>query len=52
MFALFSKPIKAPQKGYRTYTLKFENGEKHAGLRVVEMGLVAESADIVEDLLL
>ena len=27
LFELFSKPIKSPQKAYRTYTLKFENGE-------------------------
>ena len=27
LFELFSKPSKAPQKAYRTFTLKFENGE-------------------------
>ncbi len=27
LFKLFSKPSKSPQKAYRTYRLKFENGE-------------------------
>ena len=27
LFELFSKPIKSPQKAYRTYQLTFENGE-------------------------
>ena len=27
LFKLFSKPSKSPQKAYRTYQLKFENGE-------------------------
>jgi hypothetical protein len=52
VFRLISKPTEAPQKGYRTYTPKFENGEKHVVVRVVEISVVAESADIVEDPLL
>jgi hypothetical protein len=27
LFRLFSKPIKSPQKAFRTYQLTFENGE-------------------------
>jgi hypothetical protein len=27
LFELFSKPIKSPQKAYRTYQLTFKNGE-------------------------
>jgi hypothetical protein len=27
LFEVFSKPSKSPQKAYRTYQLKFENGE-------------------------
>ena len=27
LFELFSRPIKSPQRAYRTYQLKFENGE-------------------------
>ena len=27
LFELFSKPIKSPQKAFRTYRLSFENGE-------------------------
>ena len=27
LFELFSKPIKSPQKAFRTYQLTFENGE-------------------------
>ena len=28
LFELFSRPIKSPQKAYRTYQLKFQNGER------------------------
>ena len=27
LFELFSKPIRSPQKAFRTYQLTFENGE-------------------------
>jgi hypothetical protein len=27
LFELFSKPIKSPQKAFRTYQLSFQNGE-------------------------
>jgi hypothetical protein len=27
LYELFSKPIKSPQRAYRTYQLRFENGE-------------------------
>ena len=27
LYKLFSKPIKSPQKAFRTYQLSFENGE-------------------------
>jgi hypothetical protein len=27
LFELFAKPVKWPQKGFRTYRLSFENGE-------------------------
>jgi hypothetical protein len=27
LYELFSKPIKSPQKAFRTYQLSFENGE-------------------------
>jgi hypothetical protein len=27
LYKLFSKPIKSPQKAFRTYQLTFENGE-------------------------
>ena len=27
LFELFSKPIKSPQKAFRTYQLTFDNGE-------------------------
>jgi hypothetical protein len=27
LYELFSKPIKSPQKAFRTYLLSFENGE-------------------------